>query len=158
MILSDRLACVLRIVNTAGIISRIAGNGIVGYSGDGGLATAAELNSDVICSAIDPAGNLHIADPNNNRIRKITYTNTGVNNIVFPRLDVNIYPNPGQNTITITTSDKLEHLIITNSTGQIVFSQEYYNVEQAKIDVSCFSRGVYFIKVNNALIQKFVKE
>ncbi len=158
MILSDRLAGVIRKVNSDGIINRIGGDGILGYSGDGGPATSAKLNWDVGCSSIDAAGNLYIADPNNNRIRKITYTNTGVNNVAITPQEVLIYPNPGQNTITITTSHTLEQIIITNSTGQIVFSQEYCNVEQAKIDVSCFSKGIYFIKVNNAQIQKFEKE
>ena len=55
------------------IITTIAGNGTAGFSGDGGAATAAELNgpSDVFK---DAAGNLYIADRGNNRIRKI---NTG---------------------------------------------------------------------------------
>ncbi len=61
----------IRKVTTAGVISTVAGNGTEGFSGDGGPATAAQLNSpnDV---AIDAAGNLYIADGFNRRIRKVT--------------------------------------------------------------------------------------
>ena len=53
-----------------GNISTVAGTGTPGFGGDGGAATAASLNypSGV---AVDRAGNLHIADTNNHRIRKV---------------------------------------------------------------------------------------
>ena len=62
----------IRKINMAtGIITTVAGTGAAGYSGDGGLATATELNApDGV--AVDPAGNIYIADVNNNRIRKVT--------------------------------------------------------------------------------------
>jgi uncharacterized protein (TIGR03437 family) len=52
-------------------ISTVAGNGVQGFSGDGGLATMAELQWPPRV-AIDGAGNLLIADPYNGRIRKVT--------------------------------------------------------------------------------------
>jgi len=58
----------VRKINTAGIITTIAGNGISGPLGDGGPATAAYLN-DPEGIAFDPYGSLYIAD--GNRIRKI---------------------------------------------------------------------------------------
>ncbi|HML16094.1 MAG TPA: hypothetical protein VK419_03675, partial [Bryobacteraceae bacterium] len=60
----------IRKVSPSGIITTVAGNGAPGYSGDGGPATAAELNNPTSV-AVDPAGNLYIADSNNNRIRAI---------------------------------------------------------------------------------------
>ncbi len=61
----------LRKVNSSGIITTIAGNGVQGFSGDGGLATAAELNGcTYVCR--DSSNNLYVADYGNNRIRKIS--------------------------------------------------------------------------------------
>jgi len=63
----------IRKINLAGIITTVAGNGTAGFSGDGGLATAAQLNwpKDV---ALDSAGNLYIADTGDNAIRKVSPT------------------------------------------------------------------------------------
>ena len=60
----------IRKVDTSGIITTVAGDGVRDYSGDGGPATAASLNwpRDV---AVDSAGNLYIADADNYRIRKV---------------------------------------------------------------------------------------
>lgn len=48
----------------------VAGTGILGYSGDGGPATAASLGRG-ISIAVDFIGNLYLADSDNNRIRKV---------------------------------------------------------------------------------------
>jgi sugar lactone lactonase YvrE len=61
----------IRMVTPGGVISTVAGNGTGGYSGDGGPATSAELYypSGV---AVDTAGNLFIADFDNQRVRMVT--------------------------------------------------------------------------------------
>lgn len=64
----------IRKVNTSGIITTVAGKGslgVSGFSGDGGPATSAELNTPSGV-AVDGAGNLFIADTGNGRIRKVT--------------------------------------------------------------------------------------
>ena len=53
------------------IISTVAGNGMQGFSGDGGLATNAEMSYPQGI-AVDSAGNLYVADTGNNRIRLLT--------------------------------------------------------------------------------------
>ena len=52
-------------------ITTVAGNSGSGYSGDGGLATNANL-SNPNSVAVDTSGNVFIADQNNNRIRKVS--------------------------------------------------------------------------------------
>ena len=70
MFIADRNNHSVRKVTTQGIISTIAGNGIAGFSGDGGLATSARL---FLPSSVwaDSSGRLYIADRFNQRIRKI---------------------------------------------------------------------------------------
>jgi sugar lactone lactonase YvrE len=58
-------------VSASGIITTVAGNGTAAFSGDGGLATAAQLNNPG-GAAVDGSGNLFIADSSNNRIRKVS--------------------------------------------------------------------------------------
>jgi sugar lactone lactonase YvrE len=48
----------------------LAGNGQAGYAGDGGAATEAALNMPAGL-AVDPAGNVYIADSSNNVIRRV---------------------------------------------------------------------------------------
>ncbi len=68
--IADQYNHVVRKVDTAGMITTIAGNGIASYSGDGGLAKNAQLSYPSGLS-IDHHGNLYIADEGNNVIRKI---------------------------------------------------------------------------------------
>ncbi|MBE2290489.1 MAG: T9SS type A sorting domain-containing protein, partial [Chitinophagaceae bacterium] len=56
---------------SGGIITTAAGNGSFGFSGDGGPASAAQLYSPRGI-ALNPAGELIIADYSNSRIRKVT--------------------------------------------------------------------------------------
>jgi sugar lactone lactonase YvrE len=54
-----------------GIISRFAGTGYLGFSGDGGSATMADI-SNPQGLAFDAAGNLYLSDQGNHRVRKVT--------------------------------------------------------------------------------------
>jgi sugar lactone lactonase YvrE len=66
---------VIRRIDADGMIRTIAGTGVAGYSGDGGPATSAQLNtpSDV---AVDQEGRIYIADTKNNVIRRIEANGT----------------------------------------------------------------------------------
>jgi len=67
---SDRLNQRMRRINTAGIITTCAGTGAIGYAGDGGPATNAELNV-LNGMTFDLSGKYYIADGPNNRIRVV---------------------------------------------------------------------------------------
>lgn len=62
---------VIRKVNPAGIISTLAGTGVGGFTGNGGLADTSELNGSYGL-VLDPSGNVYVADYLNNAVRVIT--------------------------------------------------------------------------------------
>ncbi len=53
-----------------GVITTVAGTGTLGFSGDNGAATSAQLNG-ALAVTVDSAGALYLADSRNNRIRKV---------------------------------------------------------------------------------------
>ena len=67
----DRANHRIRKVDAQGVITTIAGNGIRGYSGDGGPAELAHLHTpDSV--AVDRSGNVYISDEQNSRIRMVS--------------------------------------------------------------------------------------
>ena len=69
--IADTLNHTIRKVSTNGTISTYAGNSVPGNGGDGGAPTAAQLDAPEGV-AVDPAGNLYIADTQNHKVRKIS--------------------------------------------------------------------------------------
>jgi uncharacterized protein (TIGR03437 family) len=73
--IADQANSRIRKMTAAGTVSTVAGNGTIGYLGDGAAATSAELD-DPEGVASDGAGNLFIADTLNGVIRKVTTSGT----------------------------------------------------------------------------------
>jgi hypothetical protein len=71
---------VVRVVSPTGVINTFAGTGAQGFSGDGGAATSAQLDSPTGI-AVDASNNVYIADTHNNRIREVL-ASTGVINTI----------------------------------------------------------------------------
>ncbi len=130
---------------TAGDIYTIAGNGTGGFSGDGGAATAAELVNPVGL-AIDPNGNVVIADVGNNRIRVIAESSGTFYQQAMTAGD--IYTVAGDATQGYTgtggpaTSAELywPHDVHVDSSGNLVIADTYNNV----IRVVAESTGTYY--------------
>jgi sugar lactone lactonase YvrE len=91
--LGSSAVTVLGVTIQPGTIATVAGTGSIGYSGDGGAATAATLDlpSGI---AFDSNGNLYIADSDNLVIREVN-ASTGIINTVFGN-GSSCYPLTGQ--------------------------------------------------------------
>ena len=76
LIISDLSNNRVREISPLGIITTVAGTGVLGFSGDGQTATVAKLDAPTAV-VLDPAGDLFIADSGNNRIRQVS-ASTGV--------------------------------------------------------------------------------
>jgi hypothetical protein len=72
--------CVRRVGRDSGIITTVAGTGQAGYSGDGGPATSAQLNSPYGI-ALDAANNLYIVDRLNACIRMVEASTSSIRTI-----------------------------------------------------------------------------
>ncbi len=146
-------------VDGAGEIYTVAGNGIAGFSGDGGPAVNAKIDAEGI--TVDSCDNLFISDFANQRVRKITYSSCYSLGIKQTRSFVfTIHPNPANESITI-TGNNLQSIRIANTLGQVVHWQKA-SQEKTVVDVSDLSAGVYFVTVTDAhggkVVKKVVKE
>ena len=146
-------------VNHAGILHTVAGNGFTGFSGDNALAIDAAIDypSGI---AFDSCGNLYIPDVNNRRIRKVDFNpgckpDTALNIDTIGFNSISAYPNPATTELTITSTNKITQVIMTNIIGQIVQS-ETPNAEKIEVNISTLPLGVYFVKVTDGQGQKTI--
>ncbi len=73
---------------------------------------------------------------------------------------LSIYPNPASDIVKVNSEENINYIEILNISGQIV-SFENVNTNNAEINISNLSSGVYFIKVytaNDVTTQKLIVE
>jgi len=151
-------------VDTFGIITTFAGTGTNGFSGDGGPATAANLNHPEGVT-LDRCGNVLIGDFMNSRVREVVVNPSCSPSPLDGSLQINqygielisLYPNPATTSLTITSGENIKTVAITNLLGQTIYTHEY-NTTKAEVDVAGLSMGMYLIRINGSEVRKFVKE
>jgi len=144
----DSNACI-REINTSGVIYTVAGTTVAGYSGDGGAATAAEMNAAGLI-ATDALGNIYLGDRYNNRTRKLTNLTASVNQIKAAVEEVNIFPNPSNGVFTLNTENlKVNSTIeVYNMLGEKIYSNEFSTLNSPfSINLSGNPSGIYLYKI-----------
>jgi hypothetical protein len=131
----------IRKVSVDGTIATVAGNGLHGFTGDGGAAISASLYSPRGV-AVDGAGNLYIGDSFNQRIRKMSLsTVTGI----FDEGEMSktlAYPNPAKGYVFISAESEIKQVRLLNAFGALVLTSQP-NARQARLDLGTLSAGVY---------------
>ena len=70
-----------------------------------------------------------------------------------------ILPNPATNLITINShSEPLSTIYIYDISGKLLFSKNNVTSTNQTIDITSFSKGIYFILINNKLTKKLIKK
>lgn len=138
---------VVRFVNSVGTMTTFAGNGIPGFSGDGGPATGARFRYPYAV-AFDPSGNVYVTDSYNNRVREVCLTSCaiGIDELTPSNTNSNIfiYPNPNNGEFTIKVKQEMT-LNILNELGQFVGAIRLNEENDFQTHINNLSTGVYFI-------------
>jgi hypothetical protein len=147
--IADGMNYRIRMINTSGVITTIAGDGISGFGGDGGPATAAMFNYP-FGVAVDLSGNVYVGDVFNNRVREIaampliTYEMKADN-------EVKVFPNPNNGKFTIQESGARNQnsvVEIYNMLGEKVFSKSLLHLTtEYSLDLSSQSAGIYLYRI-----------
>jgi hypothetical protein len=70
-----------------------------------------------------------------------------------------IFPNPASNVITIASKNvDLSSVVIMDILGKQIYAADFINSESTSIDISAFSKGMYFVKINNSTTKKIIKK
>jgi hypothetical protein len=68
-----------------------------------------------------------------------------------------IFPNPASTVLYISATEKITQISISNIAGQVVYISAG-NSELARVDIGMLPPNLYFVKVNEVAVQRFVKE
>jgi hypothetical protein len=69
-----------------------------------------------------------------------------------------IFPNPTSTVLNVTASNQtIDSVVITDVMGKTLVNYINVNSESLKLDISAYSKGLYFIKINNNILKKIIK-
>ncbi|MBC8756893.1 T9SS type A sorting domain-containing protein [Kordia sp. YSTF-M3] len=126
-----------------------------------GVTGTTYIMTDVAIGINDPYGlavnntDLYIAESGSNKISKVNITPLSVDEYILkPRIQ--LYPNPATNYIQLSNFPKNENYTIYNISGAKIKRSNISNNE--KIDIQNLTNGLYFLKFDNGITLKFIKE
>jgi len=138
-----------RVDAISGIITTYAGNGTLGWGGDGGLAIYANIGGRAGIG-VDNDLNLYLAESYGGTIRKVTSGNLGLTDNKFETTELSLYPNPSSGQLVIESNTTgTQQLRITDVNGNVLLSKEVNGTTNA-IDLAQLSDGVYIVSLLTA--------
>ena len=137
----------IRKINTSGIISTIAGSGLQGFGGDGGLSTLARLNVPLAIALDANSCNLYIVDNGNDRIRRVSNATVSLT-VNSPSVCVGATATLSVNGAT--TYNWVPSTYLNTSTGGTVSSTSTASITYTVTGITnwCASTATVFLTVN----------
>lgn len=81
----------------------------------------------------------------------------GTNNVAFES-GLSIYPNPSSDIVTIkSASEAISSITISDVTGKILFTENNLDAFSKTIDIATYSKGLYFLNINEKASKKIIK-
>jgi hypothetical protein len=148
----------VRKINISGIISTVAGTGVAGFSGDGGVPSLAMLDYPFMV-AFNSAGNLYISDDFNNRVREIIYNPVSISDYEQYCEEIKIFPNPTTNNLFV-EGVNIETIEVVSINGKVI-KQTEVDDERITINLSNEPKGNYIIKIitgKQTISRKIIKQ
>ena len=73
-------------------------------------------------------------------------------------LTTNLYPNPAQDVVTVSSSIAMTKITVTNYVGQVVYTSEMFDATSVELNTSSYQAGVYLVKIDtdNGVVTKRV--
>lgn len=93
-----------------------------------------------------------------NGIRIYNVELTSVESVAENEISFNVYPNPVENQLLITTEKEITNITIFTVNGVMIYEGKY---NEEGVDISGLNAGVYFVKVaidNHEIIEKIIKK
>jgi trimeric autotransporter adhesin len=135
----------IRKISSSGVITTIGGTGVASFGGDGGPATAAQINGPVSLAVNN--NKLYFCDRQNHRVRMITLPATGINEDLEQKREGYITPNPSSGTFTLHLPNESCHIVITDVTGRKV--REFYAKATTTLQLEA-KAGAYIVNITTA--------
>jgi hypothetical protein len=85
-----------------------------------------------------------LCEPSSDTIT-ITFPAVGINDLT--NSSITMYPNPANEVVNIVSTNDIKTIEVLNYIGQTVYTNNNVNLKNAKLNVTSFKAGVYFVKV-----------
>jgi sugar lactone lactonase YvrE len=149
----------VRRLTDAYIIYSVGGTGVAGHSGDGGPATAAELNHPSAI-AMDGAGNIYVAEAGDGVVRRFSGCDPSAVAGVAVAAGLQLSPNPATAVLYVAAGVPLGRVSVMNPAGETVFSV-VTEATRTDIPIEKLPPGLYLLRqdtpAGETSIRKFIK-
>lgn len=143
----------LRVMSTAGIDATSTMNE-VGFFDTFPSSDSAQFNGAWSTYPYFASGNILVSDIERGLF--IVKKNAALSFTEFAKDSFKISPNPSTSTATITSQFEIQDLVIFDVIGKKVKEINYLSTNSYSLDVSDFTPGMYFVKINNSATLKLI--